>query len=324
MKDTKSLTLLLLSSVLFLLSIILLCTWGYQYYHQIQEDKSKLQQTVPSTQPAVADDTRDSLLKIYRQTLSTLDSRADTAYSIADSINGQLNINMQEFYRLRDEIALLLQAQKPNADDLVLAKKKIAQLQQKVEQLRYRNTDVESENKRLRALIDQLSKAKNDVPESNPPATETAAQETNVKTIASGAMNINAAAGTIAAMNLNLNAFTGEESNETLTSQATSTGKLVGSFTVKNNSGNNSLCDLVVVVTDPSGRVIQKSAWESGTFETSKGKRIYTVKIRCETGKGESKQISFSVSPDTYPRGNYTMLIYHEGKVIGRTIKALS
>ena len=323
MKDTKSLTLLLLSSVLFLLSIILLCTWGYQYYHQIQEDKSKSQQAAAQAQPAVADDTRDSLLKIYRQTLNSLDNRADTAYSIADSINGQLNSNMQEFYRLRDEIALLLQSQKPNADDLVLAKKKITELQKRVEQLRYRNTDVESENKRLRALIDQLSGTKNNLPEKNVTPEETV-QENNTKTIASPAMNINAAPGTITAVNLNLNAFTGEDNNETVTSLATTAGKLVGSFTVKNNSGNNSLCDLVVVVTDPAGRVIQKSAWESGTFETGKGKSIYTVKIRCETGKGESKQLSFSLSPDTYPKGSYTMLIYHEGKIIGRATRALS
>ena len=86
MKDTKSLTLLLLSSVLFLLSIILLCTWGYQYYHQIQEDKNKMQQLAVKPSSAVADDTRDSLLKIYQVTLNSLGNNADTAYNAADSL----------------------------------------------------------------------------------------------------------------------------------------------------------------------------------------------------------------------------------------------
>lgn len=108
MRDTKSLSLLLLSSVLFLLSIILLCTWGYQYYHQIQQDKSTMRAI--NTPPAVPDSTRDSLLKIYKTTLSSLDSKVDTASYNADSLKGNLNINLAEFYKLRDEIAILLQA----------------------------------------------------------------------------------------------------------------------------------------------------------------------------------------------------------------------
>ena len=78
MRDTKSLSLLLLSSVLFLLSIILLCTWGYQYYHQIQEDKSKAL-SVKTSPSVVPDSTRDSLLKIYKTTMNSLDNKADTA-----------------------------------------------------------------------------------------------------------------------------------------------------------------------------------------------------------------------------------------------------
>lgn len=322
MKDTKSLTLLLLSSVLFLLSIILLCTWGYQYYHQIQEDKSKTQQAAkaPST---VADDTRDSLLKIYKVTLNSLDNRADTAYYLADSINGQLNVNLQEFYRLRDEIAVLLQTQTPKAEDLLLAKKKITELQQRLEQLRYRNTDVEAENRRLKNLIEQLSKNNNNSSENIATSTSAVQEYINSKPEAVP-VKTNAPSGTISALNPNLNALTGIDNNETVTNQATAAEKLVGSFTIKNNSAGNSWCDLVVVVTNPEGQVIQKSAWESGTFETRQGKRIYSMKIRCETGKGESKQLNFSLSADSYQKGNYTMQIYHNGIVIAKVSKALS
>src|SRR5882724_4938674 len=157
MRDTKSLSLLLLSSVLFLLSIILLCTWGYQYYHQIQEDKTKAEVT-KSTTPVVPDSTRDSLLKIYQATINNLDNRLDTAWYYADSLKGNLDINLKEFYRLRDEIATLLQSKAPNAGDLGMARQKIAELQQKVTQLRYRNSDVETENARLKALLEQMSK----------------------------------------------------------------------------------------------------------------------------------------------------------------------
>jgi hypothetical protein len=317
MKDTKSLTLLLLSSVLFLLSIILLCTWGYQYYHQIQEDKTKTQLVIKSSE--VPDATRDSLLKIYKSTLSSLDTKADTVYNQADSLNGRLNVNLQEFYQLRDEIAVLLQSQTPKTEDLLLAKKKITELQVKVDDLKYRNTDVESENKRLKAVIAQLSKQ-------NPaqPGAINAVQTyvDNGGTIP--ARQPAAAAGSISAVNVALTAISGNDNTESITNNANAASKLVGTLTIKNNSANNSWYDLVVVVTDPSGQVIQKSTWESGTFETNTGKRIYSVKIRGEAGGGEAKQLNFSLNADGYSKGNYIMQVYHNGKIIGRASKTLS
>ncbi len=312
MRDTKSLSLLLLSSVLFLLSIILLCTWGYQYYHQIQDDKIKSKQTGAVTNSsAVNDATRDSLLKIYQLTLNSLDNKADTAYYIADSLKGQLNINLQEFYRLRDEIAVLLQAQTPNTADLALARKKITELQQRVVLLSFKNQDVAKENKRLKAVIEQLSKI------NTTPTVTTGNNAVQTYLENNPAKKINAPQGTIAAANLNL-------SSASNTSGDSNAEKLVGSFTVKNNSGVSAWCDIMVVVTQPDGQVVQKSAWESGSFETKNGKKIYSCKIRCEAGKGESKQLNFALTPDNYQKGNYTMQIYHNGVLIGRVSKSLS
>jgi len=319
MKDTKSLTLLLLSSVLFLLSIILLCTWGYQYYHQIQDDKTKTSQAVKS-ESAVNDATRDSLLKIYKVTLNSLDNKADTAYNMADSLKGQLNVNLQDFYRLRDEIATLLQSQTPRVEDLNLARKKITELQQRVELLRYRNSDVENENKRLKAVIDQLSKTS-----ATPGALSTNSgneSPVDVENKPEAVPVSNASPGTISAVNLNLAALAGNTDTET--NEAGAAEKLVGTFTVKNNSGTNALCEIIVMVTQPDGQVLQKSAWESGTFQTRNGRRIYSCKIRCETGVGESKQINFSLSAGSYQKGSYIMRIYHNGVMIGKLQKTLS
>lgn len=313
MRDTKSLSLLLLSSVLFLLSIILLCTWGYQYYHQIQEDKSK-SAIAKIAAPVVPDSTRDSLLKIYKTTMSSLDNKADTAWYIADSLKGNLDINLKEFYLLRDQIATLLQVKTPNADDLNLARKKITELQQKVELLRYRNTDVETENKRLHAIIDQLT-------------TPSQLKDMNVRQVVNDTKN--AAGGpktngfaAFSTSNLSLSALANNESQETTDAKATE--KLVGSFTLKNTGTISGRCDLVVVVLQPDGQVLQKSAWESGTFETRDGKKIYSCKLRCDASQGEAKQLNFSLTADSYQKGNYTMHIYHNGVLIGRTSKILS
>jgi hypothetical protein len=80
----------------------------------------------------------------------------------------------------------------------------------------------------------------------------------------------------------------------------------------------------VVVVLQPDGQVLQKSAWESGTFETRDGKKIYSCKLRCDALQGEAKQLNFSLSADSYQKGNYTMHIYHNGVLIGRASKILS
>lgn len=309
MRDTKSLSLLLLSSVLFLLSIILLCTWGYQYYHQIQIDKTKTD-LVKNTPPVVPDSTRDSLLKIYKITMGGLDSRLDTAWYQADSLKGNLDLNLKEFYRLRDEIAGLLQTQVPNADDLNMARKKILELQQKVTQLRFRNSDVETENARLKAILEQMTR-------------ETRGIEQNSKFVQKENKTLTAqvnALVSLSAANLNLAALANNEQQET--TLANETEKLVGSFTVKSNL--SSKCDIVVVVVQPNGQVLQKSAWESGSFETPEGKRIYSCKVRCETIKGEPRQVNFSLTADKYLKGNYTVQIYHNGVLIARMNKALS
>ncbi len=83
-------------------------------------------------------------------------------------------------------------------------------------------------------------------------------------------------------------------------------------------------CDIVVVVVQPNGQVLQKSAWESGSFETPEGKKIYPCKIRCETARGENKQLNFSLTANKYLKGKYTMQIYHNGVLIGRMNKTLS
>ena len=310
MRDTKSLSLLLLSSVLFLLSIILLCTWGYQYYHQIQEDKSNDQ--VAKKTSTVPDSTRDSLLKIYQVTMSSLNTRLDSATYYADSLKGSLDINLTEFYKLRDEIAVLLHAKTPNVEDLNLARKKINELQQRVEQLRYRNTDVEKENKRLKAILNQLSKESQSVGQ-------------NLKQVSGENRSLTNKVNSIVAVstaNINLSAVTDNDQN--ITNEAKQTEKLVGSFVIKNNGSAIAKYDIIVVVLQPDGQVLQKSAWESGSFETPNGRKIYSCKIRYDAEKGESKQLNFTLSADSYQKGKYTLQLYHNGVIIGSTVKNLS
>ncbi len=242
--------------------------------------------------------------------MRSLDNRLDTAWYYADSLKGNLDINLKEFYRLRDEIGSLLQVKSPNMADLDLARKKIGELQQRVTQLRYRNSDVESENAKLKALLEQMSKESQGIQDNSRQV------EKENKSLTS---KVNEFA-LLSAANLNLTAMANNDQEET--NEAEQTEKLVGSFTVKSNI--TSKADIVIVVVQPDGQVLQKSAWESGSFETGNGKKIYSCKLHCETSKGEPKQLNFSLTADRYMKGKYMLQIYHNGILIGKVNKTLS
>lgn len=293
MRNTRSL--LLLSLGLFILSLALLCVLVYQYYHQDTFKTIAKNITTP-----VQDETRDSLLKVYNTTVNSLYTRQDT--STPDT-------TLKEFYKLRSEIANLLQAKSTN-EDMDLARKKIGELQQKLNQLNYRKSDVENENIKLHAMLDQLTK-------------ETKGSDENVKEVSennkTGIRKDNSTAA-LSTANLNLSAVAENIQNE----EGTQSEKLVGSFTFKNISNNETKYDLVVVLIQPDGQVLQKSQWESGSFETSQGKKVYSCKLSFNALQGEAKQLNFSLSADRYQKGNYTMQIYHNGIMIGKMNKILS
>lgn len=85
------------------------------------------------------------------------------------------------------------------------------------------------------------------------------------------------------------------DNKELETYQAIQTDKFVGSFIVKNSKAVNNVAELFIVISQPDGQVLQKSTWESGTFETLNGRKVYSCKLRFDYTKGEPKNY-FSIS----------------------------
>ena len=81
--------------------------------------------------------------------------------------------------------------------------------------------------------------------------------------------------------------------------------------------------EIMVVLVQPDGKVVKSSAWESGSFETPEGRRIYSCKVRFEYSKGEAKRLSFSVNADKCVKGNYTVQLYQNGVMIAKSSKTL-
>lgn len=306
MRENKYDKLLLASVVLLVLSAVMLLISGYNIYFKksipIVADASLAYGVTPKL--------RDSLTKIYSNTVTDIDDHLNLTASAAT--DPDTKVKMAELGKLREEIVALL-SNKNNDGDLQLAKVKIEELQQKVALLQNKYTGVETENKRLQQLINQLLNSKQTIAQSS-----TIATTENQKTVAVTILNN----GGASAAALHLFAVAGNNKNGQETNTADDAEKIVGTFTVKNlpAKGNG---ELLVVVLQPDGKVVKNSVWESGTFESVDGKKIYSRKLFAEA-TNEEKQLNFSLTPERFLKGDYTMQIWYNGNMIAKMTKTLS
>ena len=309
MRDSK--LLLPLSLFFLLLSFALVTFWGYRFYYEKPAvEKNASNGSKPSDAYTKNTSGRDSLLTVYNSTINGMDHRLDSTLTNATSLKNELDGKLSEFQKLKQEIVTLLK-DPGNQADLNMAKTKIAELQQRVDDLKMRNTDVVVENKRLSELVDQLKNEKQEP--------ELTVKHTSPNIIVPSENVV--PAPTFVVSDLRLAAVKGENDQETNQSQAAE--KLVGSFVVKNNLIQFSSSEMMVIVTQPDGHVLQ-SDWESGSFDTKQGKRTYSCKLKFDYSKGEGKRLQFSLSSDSFQKGEYTMQVYHNGSIVGKYTKRLS
>lgn len=319
MKEIRSSLLLLVSLLLFLMSFIILCTWGYNAYYR-NKDKAKGEVMMRKDTAAIAKATRDiaratrdSLRTIYALTIRDMDRRFDSTLAYADSLRVPINLKLAEFYKLKKEISDILK-EKNNDADLEMARGKITELQKKVEDLVGKNYEVEQENKKLYAIISQLSKEKTAEQTSRPVVYDN-------KTIPE---KPGSTGNIFQAYEIRLTAMMVNDDKEAETFQALQADKFVGSLIVKNNNAVNNVAELFIIINRPDGKVMQKSSWESGTFETMEGRKIYSLKLRFDYIKGEPKKLLFTLPGEQFIKGTYQMQVYHNGIVIGKISKTLN
>jgi len=307
MRENKYDKLLLVSIILIVASSILLLISGYNIYFKSEEVK----QISKNSTNELALPFRDSIEKMYSNTVSDIKNNLHLSNKAEDE--EEVKTKMIELDTLKEEIKALL-SNKNNNSDLMLAKVKIEELQQKVYFLQSKFSNVETENKRLQKLINQLisSKSASTVTASNYVGSE------NMKPALEQTKN----GITSLAARLHLFAVVNNNSKEQETTTADDAEKMVGTFVVKNlpAKGNG---ELLIVVLQPDGKVVKNSVWESGTFETVEGKKIYSRKIFTETAS-EEKQLNFSLTPERFLKGDYTMQIWYNGNMIAKMVKTLS
>lgn len=308
MKDTKTL-------LLGMLSLGLVTTWIYHFYDKSQYGKATAPvATIDSA--ALAKAIQDSMHRIYTGTISTLDARLDSTNTTAGNLNRQLTNKLAEVRRLKNEISSILERSDFNKADLELARKKTVELQQLVAELQNKNTSIEEEKKQIATVLDKVtSQVKN-----MEGTMQKMDQENKVLT-----EKVNQASVFVAS-DIKLVPVMVKNDKEQETSQVKKTSKLVVSFNVQNNIADYETADVFIVITQPDGRVLRNDdVWDASSMTLRNGSRMnFTRRIRFEYLKGESKSLIFSINAEEYLKGTYTLQVYHNGYLIGQTMKTLS
>jgi hypothetical protein len=300
--------------LLVLLSAGLIGTWIYHLYDKTMYTKRRHEIYIKDS-AAVAEGVRDSLHKIYSVTISNLDSRLNITKTNADSLKYQLDSKLGEIYKLRNEISTILKNKGATRADMDNARRMIGELQEKVDELRNENTSMEEEKKRLNEILEQLS-------------TDMKSLEQNVKRLDEENKTLTEKvnlASIFVASEMKLIPIALRNSKEQETTSSRKANKLVVSFTVQNNIGDNNAAEVFIIVTQPDGQVLRNSVWDSGTFDTrNEGKKSHTLRMKFEYNKGEPKPLLFTLNPESFQTGNYTLQVYHRGVKIGEVVKSLS
>lgn len=309
MKDIKTLLLVLLSTGL-------VGTWVYHLYDKTQYSSRRTEVFIKDS-IAVAQGIQDSLQKIYSATINTLDTRLDSTRTTADSLKIQLGSKLNEIYTLKNEIDGILKKRGATAADLSVAREKIAELQQMMDELEGQKDSMEEEKKRLSDVMLQLSgeivglqQSMKKLDDENKSLTE----KVNLASV-------------FVASEIKFSPVTVKNEKEQETSLAKKASKLVVSFAVQNNVNEYKNADVYVLVILPNGKVLKnEDVWEASSLMNlhNGSKTGFTRKVRFEYFKGEAKRLIFSLDAPEYEKGNYTLQIYHNGYMIGQVTRTLS
>lgn len=305
-KDIKSL-------LLVLLSIGLVSTWIYHIYDKTIYSQRRTEVYIKDS-AAVADAIKDSLTKIYSTTISDLDYQLNSSQVNADSLKIRLDDKVKEINQLKMEIAGILNKQGFSKSDLRLARQKINELQQRVDELNGENLSMENEKKQLSTVLEQLILNADTL-------------QRNIRRLSDENQSLTekvSLASIFIASEVKIDAIDVRGASEGFTSKAKKTDKFVASFVVQNRIAQFINAELTTVLIQPDGQTLQSTVWDSGSFDTkNEGKKNYTRKIRFDYTKGEEKHLLFSIDTEKCQKGIYTFQLWHNGILIGRATKTL-
>ena len=308
MRDNKSILLALLSAGLVI-------TWIYHIYDKSQYSNHTRQVFVKDS-IAVAEAVSDSLRIYYTRTLDQLGVEKLQIDSTNSLLKGELGQRITEINTLRSEIGIILKKKNLTQGDLTEAKTKIDDLQMRMDDLKTENTSLTDERAKLNGVLSQLNGEMNSLQQNMQKVSD---ENRDLTQKINDASVFIASEIKFAAVNVK------NDEKESETTQQKKANKFVTSFTVQNNILDLQTAEVVVVVTDPSGKSLNTEVWDAGSIETkTDGRKTYTRKVKFEYNKGEAKHLIFSLEPDSFEKGTYKLSLYHNGIRIGESSWKLS
>ena len=308
MRDNKSILLAMLAAGLVI-------TWVYHIYDKSQYSNHTREVFVKDS-IAVAEAVSDSLRIYYTRTLDQLGVEKMQIDSSNSSLKGELGQRITEINTLRAEIGVILKRKNLTKADLTEAKTKIDDLQMRIDGLRTENTSLTDERTKLSGVLAQLNDEMNSLQQN---MQKVSAENKDLTQKINDASIFIASEIKFAAVSVKA------DEKESETTQQKKANKFITSFTVQNNILDLQSAEVVIVVTDPSGKSLNTEVWDAGSFETkTDGRKIYTRKVKFEYNKGEAKHLIFSMEPDSFEKGTYKISLYHNGIRIGESSWKLS
>ena len=300
MRDNKSVLLALLAGGLII-------TWVYHIYDKSQYSNHTKEVLVKDSS-AITRAISDSLRVFFIHTLDQLDPGKiqidSSAGKFSDSVWMQKLVAINQ---LRRDIRHSLEQKDISQENLSAVKIKIDTLQLRMIELEKEEITL-NENKKP---DDELTRLSND----GAPLQNKKEQpgDSKIKSKKTNALSL------FVASVIRFAAYKVQPDNkEVETTQQDEANKFISSFTVRNNITGFQNAEIIVVVSDPSGKAVNPEVWDAGSFETkNEGRKIYTRKVRFEYNKGEPKHLTFSLEPENFEKGTYKLSLYHNGIRIG-------
>src|SRR6187402_3214744 len=302
MRDNKSILLALLAAGLVI-------TWSYHLYDKSQYSNQAKEVFVKDTS-AVAKAVSDSLRVFFIHSLDQLDPEKIQVDSSTGKLSDSLWMRkLTAVNQLRFDIRDILEQKDISQENLRVAKIKIDTLRIRIIELEKEGTIV-NENKKLNSELTQPAKEGHTLQnkKEEPGEREVQSKKNNAPAI-------------FVASGLRFAAYKVQpDQKEIETSQQDEANKFISSFIVKNNATGFQTAEIIIVVTDPSGRSVNPEVWDAGSFETkNEGKKVYTRKLLFEYNKGETKRLQFTLEPENFEKGVYKITLYHNGFRIGQS-----
>lgn len=270
-----------------LLLVVSLCLVGTWIYHLYDKNQYSIQPSTVSVKDSIAaqQSANDSLRIAYNSVLSQIDSSRNVVdTSRAATIPAATN----EIDSLRNEIAAILTINNITNEDLRRAEDKIKQLQQRLS-----NTTTVVDTRP--AATSSTVNSKTDLP-----AKQEAVNEV------------------FSASGISLRAIQGDGKDQ-VTVNAAAASSLAIACVVQNRTTSFTDTEVYMVLTDPSGEVVQDDPWQSGMFTTGNDRIPYTRKAKLAYSKGDNSRIAMNLKLPEYEKGMYSVQFYHNGVRIGRT-----